>query len=153
MSLSSSKKTHALNSAPSTVGFFRRVGAIFYDTLLLLAVLFLAASCLLLFNKGDAVTSKILIIPYYLTVSFIFFGWFWTHNGQTAGLKTWKLRLKTMDGGTLTWKHALIRFLGALLSWSTLGIGFLWVLFDKNNYTFHDHLSKTYLVFERDPEK
>ncbi|MCK5872013.1 MAG: RDD family protein [Methylococcales bacterium] len=151
--MSSSKKTNALNSTTSKVGFFRRVGAIFYDTLLLLAVLFLAAACLLLVNNGEAVTSKILIIPYYLTVSFVFFGWFWTHNGQTAGLKTWKLRLKTMNGEPLTWKHALIRFLGALLSWSTLGIGFLWVLFDQNNYSLHDHLSKTYLIFEPDPDK
>ncbi|MCK5897472.1 MAG: RDD family protein [Methylococcales bacterium] len=151
--MSPSKKTKPPNIEASKVGFFRRFGAIFYDTLLLLAVLFLAAACLLLFNNGEAVTAKIIIIPYYLIVSFIFFGWFWTRDGQTAGLKTWKLRLKTMDGQRLTWHHALMRFLGALLSWSLLGMGFLWVLFDKNHYTLHDRLSKTYLVFEKAPDK
>ncbi|MCK5925247.1 MAG: RDD family protein [Methylococcales bacterium] len=137
----------------SKVGFFRRFGAIFYDTLLLLAVLFFATACLLLFNNGEAVTAKILLIPYYLLVSFLFFGWFWTRDGQTAGLKTWKLRLKTMDGQRLTWKHALMRFVSALFSWSKLGLGFVWVLFDKNDYTLHDHLSKTYVVFEKEADK
>jgi uncharacterized RDD family membrane protein YckC len=130
------------------VGFFRRIAAMVYDTFLLLAVLFLAAAILLLFNEGEAITTKTIIIPYYLLVSFSFYSWFWTHNGQTAGLKTWKIRLKTTDGQALTWKHALIRFLAAILSWSLLGLGFLWILIDKNNYALHDYLSKTVLVFD-----
>ncbi len=130
------------------VGFFRRLVAMVYDVFLLLAILFLAATILLLFNKGEAVTAKIIIIPYYLLVSFGFYGWFWTHNGQTAGLKTWKIRLKTTNGQALTWKHALIRFLAAILSWVLLGFGFLWILVDKNNYALHDYLSKTVLVFD-----
>ena len=119
-----------------------------YDAFLLLAVLFLAAAILLLFNEGEAITAKFIIIPYYLAISFCFYGWFWTHKGQTAGLKTWKIRLKTIDGQVLTWKHALIRFLAAILSWALLGFGFLWVLADKNNYALHDYLSKTVLVFD-----
>jgi len=130
------------------VGFFRRLVAMVYDVFLLLAILFLAAAILLLFNEGEAVTAKIIIIPYYLLVSFGFYGWFWMHNGQTAGLKTWKIRLKTTNGQALTWKHALIRFLAAILSWALLGFGFLWVLVDKNNYALHDYLSKTVLVFD-----
>ncbi|MDQ7090566.1 MAG: RDD family protein [Methylococcales bacterium] len=130
------------------VGFFRRFGAIIYDSFLLLAVLFLAATSLLPFNAGEAVTSKIINTPYYLLVSFIFYGWFWTHRGQTAGLRTWKIRLKTLDGTPVTWKHALIRFLAALLSWGIGGLGFLWIVLDKNNHALHDHLSKTYLVFD-----
>jgi uncharacterized RDD family membrane protein YckC len=120
---------------------------VIYDTLLLVAVLFLAAACLLPFNSGAAVTTKSFIIPYYLAVSFLFYGWFWTHNGQTAGLKTWKLKLITTNEQPLTWKHAFIRFIGALFSWSILGIGFLWALVDKNNCTFHDYLSNTRVVF------
>lgn len=132
----------------TSVGFFRRFGAILYDSFLLLAVLFLAAALLLPFNNGDAVTAKYIIIPYYLLISFAFYGWFWTHSGQTAGLKTWKLSLKTLDGEAVTWKHAGIRFLAALLSWLLLGLGFLWILVDKNNYALHDYLSKTVLIFE-----
>ncbi len=130
------------------VGFFRRIATMVYDSFLLLAILFLAAAILLPFNQGEAITAKIIIIPYYLLVSFSFYGWFWTHNGQTAGLKTWKIRLRTLDGQALTWRHALIRFLAAVLSWGLLGFGFLWILVDKNNYALHDYLSKTVLVFE-----
>jgi len=131
-----------------SVGFFRRITAMIYDAFLLIAILFLAAAILLPFNEGEAVTAKTIIIPYYFLVSFSFYGWFWTHNGQTAGLKTWKIRLKTIDGQALTWKHALIRFLAAILSWALLGFGFLWILVDKNNYALHDYLSKTVLVFD-----
>ncbi len=130
------------------VGFFRRLAAIVYDSFLLLAILFLAAAILLPFNAGNAVITKTIIIPYYLLVSFSFYGWFWTHNGQTAGLKTWKVRLQTLDGQPVNWKHVLIRFFAALLSWFLLGLGFLWILADKNNYALHDYLSKTILVFD-----
>ena len=146
--MSTYKKIDSTQTHSAKVGFFRRLAVIAYDTLLLLAILFLAAACLLPFNSGDAVTQKFFIIPYYLFISFLFYGWFWTRNGQTTGLKTWKLRLITMDGATLTWRHALLRFIGAFLSWSALGLGFLWVLVDKNNYTFHDYLSNTCLTVD-----
>lgn len=142
-----------VSNTPLKVGFFRRLMVMVYDSFLLLAILFLASACLLPFNSGEAVTHKIIIIPYYLSVSFIFYGWFWTHQGQTAGLKTWKLHLKTLNGTPLTWKHAFIRFLAALLSWALLGLGFLWILFDKNNYALHDYLSKTTLKFNDDTLK
>jgi uncharacterized RDD family membrane protein YckC len=137
----------------ANVGFFRRLAVILYDSLLLIAILFLAAAVLLPLNAGDAVTTKAIIIPYYLVVSFGFYGWFWTRKGQTAGLKTWKLRLITFNGQPLTWKQALIRFLAALLSWGLLGLGFLWILMDKNNYALHDYLSKTCLVSEHNDLK
>jgi len=131
------------DSVPS---FFRRLAAMFYDAILLLAVLFLAAALLLPFNSGEAVTAKYIIYPYYLLVSFVFYGWFWTKDdGQTVGLKTWKLQLKNFDGQAFTWKHALIRFFSALV-----GLGLLWSLVDKKSYSLQDHLSKSRLLFDKD---
>ena len=130
-----------IDSAPK---FFRRLAAMFYDAILLLAVLFLAAALLLPFNAGEAVTAKYITYPYYLLVSFGFYGWFWTKDeGQTVGLKTWKLRLKSFDGQAFTWKQALIRFVSALV-----GIGLLWALVDKKSYSLQDHLSKSCLLFD-----
>ena len=76
------------------VGLLRRFGAIFYDALLLIAVLFFA-------SLPIAVPLNITIehpwysyfVAYIYLVSFLFFGWFWTHGGQTLGLKTWKSQL------------------------------------------------------------
>lgn len=119
-----------------------------YDLFLLLAVLFVATAIILPFNHGEAFASNQFFYPaYLLLVSFIFYGWFWTHGGQTLGLRAWKIAVLTADREPLNWKQALMRFCTALLSWLPLGLGFLWVLIDKDNKSWHDHLSKTYLFY------
>ena len=129
-------------------GFFRHLAIITYDALLLLALLFLAVALALPFNQGEAYTSSQYFFPLYLlTVSFIYYGWFWTHGGQTLGMKTWKVKLQTLDQQPITWLGALKRFLLAIISCGCVGLGFLWKFFSKENYTWHDYLSKTALFF------
>jgi uncharacterized RDD family membrane protein YckC len=129
------------------------MAAILYDALLLLAVLFLATALLLPFNSGQAFTSNQIFFPVYLlAVSFAFYGWFWTHGGQTLGLRAWKIKVLTVDKKPLSWQHALLRFCAALLSWLVVGCGFLWLMVDKNKRSWHDHLSKTAL-FMSPPDK
>jgi uncharacterized RDD family membrane protein YckC len=130
-------------------GFSRRLAAIIYDLFLLLALLFFATALLLPLNAGEAFTSRQFFYPVYLLViSFLFYGWFWTHGGQTLGLRSWKLKVMTFDGEPISWKQALLRFLGAIISWAFLGLGFLWILIDKNSRGWHDYLSKTALFFD-----
>ncbi len=130
-------------------GFFRLLGVILYDLLLLIAVLFVATAIVLPFNAGKAFTGQQYFFPFYLLlVSFIFYGWFWTHGGQTLGLRAWKVKVLTTDRKPINWKQALIRFTASIFSWSFLGLGFLWVLVDKNQQSWHDHLSKTALFFD-----
>jgi uncharacterized RDD family membrane protein YckC len=130
-------------------GLFRRLAIIVYDSLLLLALLFLATAIILPFNKGEAYTSHHYFLPLYLlSVSFIFYGWFWTHGGQTLGMRAWKIKIQTFNGQPITWKHAFKRFIMALLSWLCFGLGFLWQIIDKQQYTWHDRFSKTGLFLE-----
>ena len=130
-------------------GFFRRLAIITYDSLLLIALLFLATAIILPFNGGEAFTSTQYLFPIYLlSVSFFYYGWFWTHGGQTLGMKTWKIKIQTFNKQAPTWKHAFKRFIMAGFSWLFLGLGFLWQIVDKQQYTWHDHFSKTMLFFE-----
>ena len=130
-------------------GFFRQLAIITYDSLLLIALLFLATAIILPFNDGEAFTSTQYTFPAYLiSISFIFYGWFWTHGGQTLGMKTWKTRIQTFDKQPLTWKHAFKRFIMAFFSWGFFGLGFLWQIIDKQQYTWQDHFSKTRLFFD-----
>jgi uncharacterized RDD family membrane protein YckC len=132
-----------------TPSFFRRLAAMVYDSFLLLALWFLATALLLPFNGGKAFSSGQLFYPIYLLcVSFGFYGWFWTHGGQTLGLKAWKIKVLTLEQQPLNWSQAAIRFLAALLSWAMCGLGFFWLLWDKNGCAWHDYLSKTRLFFE-----
>ncbi len=126
---------------------------VLYDALLLLAVLFLATALVLPLNSGKAFTESQFLYPLYLIfISFAFYGWFWTHGGQTLGLKTWRYQTLTFDRQAITWKQAFFRFCFGFLSWITLGLGFFWVFIDKNNLALHDRLSKTRL-FPRPIEK
>jgi uncharacterized RDD family membrane protein YckC len=140
-----------LKAKPS---FFRYTAIIFYDALLLLAVLFFATLLILPFNAGIAFSREQFLYPAYLVfVSFLFYGWFWTHGGQTVGLKAWKVRLLSNNYGPISWRQALIRWIVSLLSWGSLGLGFLWVLVDKNQRSWHDMASKTGLYLEQVDKK
>ncbi|GAB6141058.1 RDD family protein [Methylosoma difficile] len=127
----------------------RRLAAISYDLFLLLAVLFVATALILPFNRGEAFTPDQFFYPLYLfVVSFVFYGWFWTHGGQTLGLRAWKLKVLTFDRQPISWGQALLRFVAALFSWLPLALGFVWILFDRNRRGWHDHFSKTAVFFE-----
>lgn len=129
---------------PHTPSLIRRFAAIIYDLLLLISVLFVATALILPFNAGQAFNPQHWFYPFYLfTISFIFYGWFWTHGGQTLGLRAWKLQVLTFDHQTITWSQAFWRFSGAIISWGAFGLGFLWSLIDHNNRCWHDIFSKT----------
>jgi uncharacterized RDD family membrane protein YckC len=134
-------------------GLIRRLLAALYDALLLLALLFVTTVVLMILNQGTLQTGQplsYLRLPIYITVSFLFFGWFWTHGGQTLGMKTWKMQLVQDNGNAVTWPVALVRFVTAMLSWAAFGLGFLWSLFDNRNRTWHDIISGSTLQDLRD---
>ncbi len=123
---------------------FHRLAAMFYDSLLLLAILFGATLLALPFNDGQAVqANNPLFSSYLLVVSFFFFGWFWMHGGQTLGMRAWRLRLTRIDGKPLSWWHVLLRFMTAIPSLLLGGIGYWWMLIDKKHLAIHDRISET----------
>jgi uncharacterized RDD family membrane protein YckC len=126
----------------------RYLAAVIYDFILLIAVLFFATALLLPFNDGRAIDSQIFYSLYLLLVSFLFYGWFWTHGGQTLGLRAWKIKALSNIHQPITWRQASIRFIIAIISWGCLGLGFLWVLVDKEQRSWHDLASKTVLFQE-----
>ncbi len=127
---------------PSACGLFRRLLAISYDCLLLAALLFVATAALLPFTGGNAIHSgNYWYLLYLILCTYIYFGWQWTHGGQTLGMRAWKIRLLALDSGKLDWSIASKRFLLAMMSWLSAGAGFLWALFDANKLTFHDRYS------------
>ena len=121
--------------------------AIIYDLFLLIALLFVATAVAMIVNDGKAIEPGQDIYPFYvaylLAISFGFYGWFWTHGGQTLGMKTWKIKLQQMDGKPVTWPLALLRFVTAMLSWAAAGLGFLWSLHDPLKRCWHDIASNT----------
>lgn len=73
----------------------------------------------------------------------LFFGWFWTHGGQTLGMRAWRVQLRREDGAALRWPQAAFRYALAWLAWLPLGAGVLWCLLDHRRQAAHDRLAGT----------
>ncbi len=128
-------------------GFLRRAAAAAYDGLLLLAVLFVAAF-IFIFILGNAVRPPLryLFQAYLLAISALYFIWFWTHGGQTLAMRTWRIRLLTVDGREVDAKAATLRFALALANLALLGVGWWWAWFDRDRCFLHDRLAGTRIV-------
>ena len=128
----------------------RHLAAMAYDGLLLCAVLMLAAIPPVMLAGGAAALQispwHPLFSLYLLVVAFLFFGWFWTHGGQTLGMRAWRLRLTDQAGRPVGWRRAGLRFAAAWLSLLPVGLGFLWALLDREGLSWHDRLSGTRLL-------
>ncbi len=142
--------TKTQTSAPAYAGLFRRLFAIFYDSFLLLAILFIVTAVANALNHGEAIEpGDSLYLLYVLAIfflSYLYFAWFWIHGGQSLGMKTWRIQLQSSDHCKISWKTTAIRFVSALFSWGVFGVGFLWALFDKKNRCWHDLASNTVII-------
>lgn len=127
---------------PASVG--RRLAATLYDGLLLLAMWMSAALLEVLitdalgFGRSPALTRALL-----MSIAAFFFGWCWTHGGQTLGGRAWRLRVERLDGQPLNTPTALLRFVAAI-SWLPLGV--IWALLHHERRALHDLISGTRVV-------
>lgn len=127
--------------------FARRLGALVYDGLLLIALWFAAMiPVVAVTGEHPGVVARGLTQLYLFAVGFAFFGGFWTHGGQTLGLRSWRLRVEDVASGRLRWSRALARYAAAVLSWLPAGLGFVWILVDAQGRAWHDRLSATRVV-------
>ncbi|EAQ64221.1 hypothetical protein MED121_19129 [Marinomonas sp. MED121] len=128
------------------VALWRRLAAAVYDSIILLALYFVAALLAVVINDGEAVETPLFFLA-LLFITWAFFVKFWCSPGQTLGMQVWKVKVVNERGGPLTSKQASARLVCSLLSWGVLGLGFIWALFDKEGLTWHDKLSQSRLVF------
>ena len=150
------------------VGFFKRIIVIIYDGLLMVAVTMVGYALLYtlmsLLPEGfdGSLVGSVIKISYLLGISFLFYGWFWTHGGQTLGMKVWNLYVVDERGKFLGWWQSGFRYLGAIVSWSALagmlyylgierwylaiGIGYSWSVIHPKRLAWHDQLSRSYIV-------
>jgi len=137
---------HAAQSAPQAPGLARRLACASYESLLLLAVLLLAAL------PVAALTMRLphelmiaLLRVYLLLVAGGYFALFWRH-GQTLAMKTWGIRIESARGGAPTLRQVWTRYCLACLNLLLLGIGWWAALLSSDRQFLHDRLAGTRLV-------
>lgn len=134
---------HSVVPAP----FWRRLAAAAYDTLLLFAIWMIVGFADVLIRHLLALPRNPHLLSGLLFISGLgFCGWFWTHGGQTLGMRAWRLRLQRLDGSGLRWPIAATRYAVAFLSWGLAGAGVLWCLLDRRGRSWHDLAAGTELV-------
>ena len=127
----------------------RRLAAILYDGMLLIALWMAAGALWIGLQGGDAAPAGDgLFRLYLLAVAYAFFIGFWAWGGHTLGMQAWRLRLVDADGQRPSPRAASHRFVMAILSWLPAGLGFFWALADRDGLAWHDRLSRTYLHLE-----
>lgn len=151
----------------------RRAASIIYDALLLSGVLlFASVPIVAIFQLEYGTPLYPLFILYLYLLSLIYFCWFWTHGGQTLGMKSWRLKLARVDGNAVQWRDAIIRFLLAtgwllLLSmagqfqawinpsvlgfvfWAALVLVITGTLGSREKRSYYDYLTSTRLIYQR----
>lgn len=129
---------------PATL--LRRLAAALYDGLLLLALWMTATFPLLIITGGEAIDGNALWYPLYLvSITGAFHIWFWTHGGQTLGMRAWRLFAVDEQGYGLGPVHAIQRYLLAVPAWLSV-IGLLWCWVDRRGRAAHDILSHSNIV-------
>lgn len=84
---------------------------------------------------------NIILSSFWLLIPFLYYGYYWTKQGQTLGMKAWKIKAISNNNKPISWMQSTLRFFGALF-----GLGFLWMIIDKEQLPLQDRLSKTQLI-------
>jgi len=95
-----------------TPGLWRRMACFGYEGVLLLGVMMTAA---LLYagitGQRNAMQGRHGLQAVLFVVLGLYFGWFWSHGGQTVAMKAWRIRLVCADGAPVSMGRALLRYL------------------------------------------
>lgn len=125
----------------------RRLVSLFYDLLLLTALLLVAGFAYVpFFGAAQSGLQKAAFQMYLLVVIAMYFVTFWSRGGQTLAMKTWRIRLVAQDGGIVTASTAMLRFVLAFGGLLCAGAGFWWALFDRDRQFFHDRMARTKII-------
>ena len=135
--------TQTLPSSFPTASLSKRFAAMVYETLLLLALLFVADYLFIsLTHNRQSMPFRIGLQLWLASVIGVYFVWQWQH-GQSLAMKTWRIRLVTRDNRPLTLTRSIVRLLFVIC---LPGISQLWAFVDRDRQFLHDRLAGTRLV-------
>jgi uncharacterized RDD family membrane protein YckC len=120
------------------------LAALCYDALLLAAVLAVLTALLVGLRGGAAIPPGTWWFQGLVVGAYAFFyAWFWTHGGQTLGMRAWRIRVVRDDGVPLRWRDALLRLGAAWLGMLPAGWGLWSCFFDVEKRCWHDRVTRT----------
>lgn len=151
--MSRNTEEHALQGR--TAGFITRLLAYAIDVVVLAGIVAVGGWITVLIDtvfqhfgldlNADLSTIYVFLIPWILGFYFVSF---WSLTGRTVGKSVMGLKVVRADGSPPTLGHSIIRFLGYGLSAIVFWLGYFWVLVDNDRQAWHDHMAKTWVVYD-----
>jgi uncharacterized RDD family membrane protein YckC len=161
-------------SAP-LAGLSRRIGALFYEALLFVAIAFVAGFVFLPFVSSTRVQPALDVpatgarVAMFIALFALFaayYGWTWSRGRRTLPQKTWRLRIVDVQGAPVTPRRALVRYAAAwiapalaLAAYAVMHdsaharslllialAGYAFALVDRDRQFLHDRVAGTFVV-------
>jgi uncharacterized RDD family membrane protein YckC len=133
---------------PEPAGICRRLACLVYDSLLLVAVLFLGSALFTsVAGTADTLPARIALQALLVGLAGAYFVWCWTHSGQTLPMQAWHLQVVDAESGRPPGlPKALRRYLLAIPGTLMAGVSFVWGIVDRDRLFLHDRLAGTKIV-------
>ena len=160
---------------PSLASARRRLGALAYEALLLVAMAFIAGFVFLPFLPKDASRHTLTVAPPLARIAMfcalvaaaaVYYAWCWSDGRRTLPLKTWRLRIVDRRGEPLRRGRALARYAAwwigpgvALAGYALLhpfghgrnalafvALNYLWAIVDPDRQFLHDRIAGTAVI-------
>ena len=152
------KPLHVLQGR--TAGFITRLLAYVVDVAIVAGILSIGGWLAVLVdtifeNMGldpriDVATIYVFMIPWIIGFYFVLF---WALTGRTIGKWFMGLKIIGENGRPPNIGRSLIRLIGYGLSAIVFWMGYVWVVIDDERQAWHDHMAKTWVVYDYERRK
>lgn len=156
--MSRKARSHVLEGR--TAGFITRMLAFLVDLAVVGGILAIGGLLAALFDtmleelgivlRIGASTVYVYLTPFIIGSYFVVM---WSLVGRTIGKWFMGVRIVGVDGRPPTIGRSIVRFLGYGLSAIALWMGYIWIIVDDERRGWHDHLAKTWVVYEYERRK
>jgi len=155
-----SRKTQYHVLQGRTAGFVTRLFAYLVDLAIVAGILsvggWLAVLVDTIFDRMgldpgiDVSTIYVFFIPFIIGLYFVMF---WALTGRTIG--KWFMGLKVIgeNGRPPRIGRSILRLIGYGLSALAFWVGYAWVIVDDERQAWHDHMAKTWVVYDYERRK
>jgi len=139
----------------ATAGFVTRLLAYLLDALILTGIIAIGSWAMLqvdaLFEDMGAnlrisvSTAWGLLTPVIISAYYVIF---WALTGKTIGKAFLGVKVVRTDGRPPKIGQSLLRLVGYALSTLAFFAGYLWIIIDDNRKGWHDHIARTWVVYD-----
>ena len=119
--------------------------AMAYDTFLIVSM-WMVLAFIIIYPMGQATDGeqgRYIMLPLMLLSNGFFYGWFWSHGGQTLGMRVWRIKATGYNSEKMSRAQIGLRYVLSVIGFLFFMVSYFWVFFDSQKRTLAERLSGT----------